>query len=287
MMGLTRDDTDELLKKALLREIVYKRDQEEKTVYTVTGYYLRMDILTSYEEDKWTSLPQWVRNGTANWQLAEWIQLWARELEQIVADPDRYVRIKNRDVLLLEEALELVEAADGICAMPCPCLTTLFPGSPIVEGSVRLGARARATLDRGQGRELTNTEAKEHLIALDRAGLVHTGPRFWRENDPKMEWMSHGNCHPSYSFPMRAGMTVGLVKQYPKVHHEAVIDWEKCTYCGLCIGRCPFSALTRDETPHRVHGVLTRPIEFDKEKCWGCGLCANTCPETAITMKAI
>lgn len=287
MMGLSRGETDQLLKKALRREIVYKKSQDGDTVYTVTRYYLRMDILTSYEEEKWVSLPQWVRNGTAEWQLAEWIQLWVHELEQIVADPDCYVRIKNRDVLLLEEALELVEAADCICAMPCPCLTTLFPGSPLVEGSVRLGARARATLDRGQGRELTNEEAKAHLVALDRAGLVHTGPRFWRENDPEMEWISHGNCHPSYSFPLRAGMTLGLVGQYPKVHHVAVFDWEKCTSCGLCIGRCPFSALTRDDTPFCEHGVLARPIVLDEEKCWGCGLCATTCPEAAITMKEL
>ena len=187
-------------------------------------------------------------------------------------------------MLLLDEVLELVEAADCICALPCPCLTTLFPGSPIVEGSVRLGKRARATLDRGQGRELSSEEAKAHLVALDRAGLVHTGPRSWREHDPEMEWISHGNCHPFYSFPFRAGMTLGLAKQYPRAHHLALIDREKCTSCGQCIGRCPFSALSRNDSPYRVHGVLTRPVQLDEEKCLGCGLCANTCPEAAIAM---
>ena len=157
-----------------------------------------------------------------------------------------------------------------ICALPCPCLTTLLPGSPVVEGSVRLGERTRATLERGQGRRLSTEEAKAHVIALDSAGLVHTGPRGWREQDPDLEWISHGNCHPSYSFPFRAGMRLGLAKQYPRAHHLAVIDRAKCTHCGLCIGRCPFSALWRDETPYKANGVVTKRVKLDEEKCWGC-----------------
>lgn len=287
MMGLSPEDTDRILKKALLREIVYRKTRDGLVTYAVAGFYLRLDILTSYEGENWASLPQWVRKGTSEWQLSEWIQLWTPELRQIIADPDRYVRMKNRDVLLLEEALELVEAAEYVCALACPCITTLLPGSPVVEGSVRLGERARATLERGQGRRLSREEARAHVIALDRAGLVHTGPRSWREHDPDLEWISHGNCHPSYSFPFRAGMRLGLAKQYPRAHHLAVIDWDQCTHCGLCIGRCPFGALWRDDTPHKVHGVVAKLVKLDQEKCWGCGLCANTCPEAAITMVAL
>jgi len=287
MLELSREETDQVLRKAMLREIVYKRDEDGATTYTVTGFYLRLDILTSYEGEQWASLPQWVRKGVSEWQTSEWIQLWTPQLRQIIADPDRYVRMKNRDVLLLEEALELVEAAEHICALRCPCVTTLRPGSPVVEGSVRLGERARATLERGQGRSLSTEEAKAHLIALDREGLVHTGPRAWREHDPDLKWISHGNCHPSYSFPFRAGMRLGLAKQYPRAHYVAVVDWDQCTHCGICLGRCPFGAIYREDTPYSVHGVMTRHVKLDADKCWGCGLCANTCPEGAIIMEEL
>lgn len=285
IMDMSSEEANRLLEKAMVREIVYRRQHEDATTYKVTGFYLRLDILTSYEGESWASLPGWVRNGVSEWQISEWIQLWTPKLRKIIDDPDCYVRMKNRDVLLLEESLEIVEAAQYICALPCPCITTLLPGSPVVEGSVRVGERARATLERGQGRMLSTEEAKAHIIALDRAGLVHTGPRSWREHDPDMEWISHGNCHPSYSFPFRAGLRLGLAKEYPRAHHLAVIDRDTCTHCGTCIGRCPFGALYRDDTPYRVHGVVAKQMKLDKERCWGCGLCANTCPEDAIMME--
>jgi ferredoxin len=287
LVDLSCEEANELLERACHREIVNKDTNGDVTLYSPADFYLRLDILSSYEGGAWTSLPAWRRKAVSEWQMAEWIQRWTPELEQIVADPDAYVPMKNRDILLLEEALELVDAAEYICALPCPCITTLLPGSPVVEGSVRLGERARITLEKGQGRSLSREEAKAHLVALDRAGLVHTGPRAWRQHDPQLEWVSHGNCHPSYSFPIRAGLRLGLAKQYPRAHHLASFDWEACTHCGLCIGRCPFGAISRNDTPYRVHGVRQKQIEFDAADCWGCGLCANTCPEDAITMDSL
>lgn len=286
-LGLSTAEAQALLSRAFQREVINRDDSQGTLRYAAASFYLRLDILTSYEGEKWSSVPGWRRRAVSEWQMAEWIKLWTPQLERIIEDPDAYVRMKNRDVLLLEEALELVEAAEYICALRCPCITTLDPGCPVVEGSVRLGERARITLERGQGRRLTTDEAKEHLLALDRAGLVHTGPRAWREHDPDLDWVSHGNCHPSYSFPIRAGLRLGLAKQYPRVHYVASFDWHACTHCGLCIGRCPFGALSRDDTPHRLHGVLQKLVEFEKEKCWGCGLCANTCPEQAIRMEEL
>ena len=205
---------------------------------------------------------------------------------QLKTAPTDWMPIKNRDVLLLSEAMELIDHTDVICLLRCDCKTSLFPGSPVIEGSMRIGARGKETLARGRGRRLTREEAKAHLIFLDRMGLIHTGPRFWRQYDPDQEWVSHGNCHPAYSFPMRAGMRLGLGKEYPRVHYTADIDWDKCTHCGACAGRCLFGAFYHAGNTVSLHGHTLRRIEFDAEKCWGCGLCANTCPQAAIVMRA-
>jgi NAD-dependent dihydropyrimidine dehydrogenase PreA subunit len=287
MMGISREEAGQLLGGAFHREIINRETREGVTTYSAGDFYNRMDIWTSYETESWGALPGWVRNAVSEWQLGEWFKLWTPAFEKIAKDPDTWVRMKNRDVLLLEESFELVEATDYICVLPCPCKTTLMPGSRVIEGSMRVGERARLTLERGQGRRLTTEEAKAHLIACDRAGLVHTGLREWKKNDPQLEWMSHGNCSPYYSFPMRAGMRLGLAKKYPRAHYVAGVDWDACVHCGVCMVRCPFGAFYHDGADLWVHGERKRQVKYDAEKCWGCGLCANTCPVEAITMEPL
>ncbi len=57
----------------------------------------------------------------------------------------------------------------------------------------------------------------------------------------------------------------------------AYVDSEKCTSCGICVSRCPYSAASVDKetkTPAYINPVL----------CKGCGTCAADCPIDAITM---
>ncbi|MBN1179538.1 MAG: 4Fe-4S dicluster domain-containing protein [Anaerolineae bacterium] len=287
MMRVSEEEAGALLTELFRRDIVDRKAADGGAAYTVGNFYTNMDFWTGFEVGSWQRLPPQVRGAVSEWQMEEWLKLWEREMDIIRRDPDTYVRMKNRDVLLLEEALDLVGAAEAICLLPCACKTTTMPGSPIIEGSMRLGARARQTLERGQGRSLTVDEAKAHLLALDRMGLIHTGPRAWRAHDPQQEWISHGNCHPAYSFPMRAGMRLGMTKAYPRVHHVARVDWDACTHCGVCIGRCLFSAFYHDGSVESVHGQKVRQVKFDPEPCWGCGLCASACPEGVIVMEQI
>ncbi len=286
-MRLGHEEAGALIAGAFQRELVERDRHNGVATYAPGKFYNTMDYLTAYQPERWAPLPGWVRNAVSAWQEAEWIRLWTPQLQEITRDPDTWVRMKNRDVLLLEESLALVEAAEHICLLRCACKTTLLPGSPVIEGSMRVGERARKTLERGQGRALSVDEAKAHLIMLDRHGLIHTGPRAWRQHDPRLEWISHGNCDPAYSFPFRAGQRLGLTKQYPRAHYEAAVDWSKCTHCGACIGRCIFRALYRDSHLAMMHGASLQQVHYNPAKCWGCGLCANACPEGAITMRPL
>jgi len=51
--------------------------------------------------------------------------------------------------------------------------------------------------------------------------------------------------------------------------HEAIIDSEKCTQCGLCRDLCRWNAVREDFT-------------IDPLDCEGCGVCVYFCPERAI-----
>lgn len=284
LMGLDAEETAHLLKGMILREILERSLVGNNYEYKVGRFYATMDYWTSYETGSWSRLPQWSRNAVKEWQLQEFLKLHTPSFEKIAKDPDVWVQMKNRDVLLLDEALDLVAASEYVCLLPCPCKTTFMPGSPVIEGSMRLGARAKETLEIGQGRSVTGDEAKAHLLMLDRMGLIHTGPHFWRQHDPELEWVSHGNCNIAYSFPFQAGFRLGLAKKYPRVHYLAEIDQDRCRGCGTCISRCPFGAVYHDGTTITLHGAKMRAITLEPEKCFGCGLCATSCPEEAITM---
>ena len=50
-----------------------------------------------------------------------------------------------------------------------------------------------------------------------------------------------------------------------------IIDYDKCSYCGLCYTSCNFNAISED-------------IIINNSACEGCKVCEYVCPEDAITM---
>ena len=48
----------------------------------------------------------------------------------------------------------------------------------------------------------------------------------------------------------------------------AVIDVQKCDFCGTCVTVCPTDAIDLKESD----------INVDPELCIGCGSCADICP---------
>jgi len=55
----------------------------------------------------------------------------------------------------------------------------------------------------------------------------------------------------------------------------AVIDEEHCAGCRVCVGLCPYSAISFDEEKKIAH--------INEAICKGCGVCVAACPSGAIT----
>lgn len=56
---------------------------------------------------------------------------------------------------------------------------------------------------------------------------------------------------------------------------QAVVDEDLCSVCRMCIGTCPYNAIS----------VVDDKIKINEELCMGCGICAITCPSYASQLE--
>lgn len=62
-----------------------------------------------------------------------------------------------------------------------------------------------------------------------------------------------------------------------------VIDPQRCTGCGWCVGVCPPHVLSLEAAPN----WQKKSTLHDEAGCTGCALCAVKCPFDAIAMVRI
>jgi ferredoxin len=279
VMGMPLEDARAFANKCFTRCILSRQTKDGEQVYHAETFYRRLDPISMFE--KWGDVPEETRNEVIRWQLQEFIDKYTPAIEEIQKNPDAYVRLPNRDMMLLSEALEAVDAATEHAVTLCDCRTIMMACNRPVEACIRLNDGATHTVERGMGRKLTKEECHALVIELDRQGLMHTGDRRWKERGTNFGFCSCCACD---CYPIQAGISLGMQKQWPRSHYVAVYDEEKCNECGLCAKRCHFSAFHFTDETVMVNGHALPRVAFDVEKCWGCGLCYTGCTKGAITM---
>ena len=291
-MGWSQTEIPELLTRAYERHIITKIvadksvgyifdyvDPAGKTVlWAPAKFYDRLDPLTMQEN--WSDIPEDVRKEISEWWLNGYLEKVTPIIEQIKDDPEAYFQIKQKDFLLLEEALEQVEAAKFHVVVNCDCRSSEMACNHMKEGCIRFDDGARYSIERGLGRVVSKEECKRIVIETDRDGLMHIGGKGWKEHG----LFGFCNCCTCCCFPLRASFRLGSQKKYPRVYSMADRNFDRCSHCGICTRRCPFGAFFRDGSRIEINGKKRKAVAFDPEKCFGCGLCATACPEEAIQM---
>jgi Pyruvate/2-oxoacid:ferredoxin oxidoreductase delta subunit len=186
-------------------------------------------------------------------------------------------------MLLLAEAVQMIEAAELIAVQPCDCRRLGESCSRPVAACLLLNDAARDLLDRGHGRALSRQEGIDLLHRLDRQGLMHTADPDWRQNGA----FYICNCCRCDCYPLRAAEVLGSKGIWPQVRYLAAHDQQRCRSCGACVKRCHYTAFEPTGQTVEIEGKSRQRVSFVAERCWGCGLCANTCPQQAITMQPI
>jgi len=168
-----------------------------------------------------------------------------------------------------EDVLEIIENQEAIAISPCVCRTTKdLTGERCdkpLENCFSFGSHAAYYVENGMGRYITKTEAKEIVVANEKAGLVM---------QPFNSQKIGGMC--SCCGVLRGIKAQPVPADAVKSNYYALVDPEECTGCETCMDRCQMDAIlmTDDDI-----------AQIDLDRCIGCGLCVTTCPTEAMSLR--
>ncbi len=117
-------------------------------------------------------------------------------------------------------------------------------------------------------RPLTREQALATLQRAADAGLVHSV-----SNSREGLWYIC-NCCTCACGILRGMVDLGLQNVVAPSAFVNRADTNLCIACGACVERCPFGALTLEET-----------IQVDALRCVGCGVCIPVCPVGALALE--
>jgi electron transport complex protein RnfB len=179
--------------------------------------------------------------------------------------------VVNYPVAPFEDVLEILENQKSIAVSPCVCRTTKdLTGERCdkpLGNCFSFGSHAAYYVENGMGRYISIDEAKEIVIANEKAGLVM---------QPFNSQVAGGMCS-------CCGCCCGVlrsIKAQPtpadvvKSNYFAEVDTDECTGCETCIDRCQMDAIT----------MVDDVAQISLGRCIGCGLCITTCPGEAVSL---
>jgi len=187
------------------------------------------------------------------------------------------------EVTTYDRAREIIREAGYGAVGLCYCRhkkehldQTCDKGAPVEGICISLGSAARFMTRRGFAKEKS---VDELLAVLDHArtfNLTHITDNI--RHKPSFICNCCRCC-----CELLAGVQMGYLNGIAKTGFSAVIDRERCNYCGACFGACNVKAIA---APKGVTFASRseRYAVVSEEICLGCGACVSACKQGALAM---
>lgn len=184
-------------------------------------------------------------------------------------------------VLSLKDAKEVVHIAWPLAIMHCICRTTTYGRDERSEDEYSCLALGPGMYKwqryphnyKGGIKFVSPEEAEKWLEKWDKRGMCHIIMTY---SDRAVAGVC--NCDYPACWAIRFSLDYGI--HYVLKGHQAVqIDYDKCTGCDICAGRCHFRAITKLV----AYGEHSAPF-IRMDLCAGCGVCVNACPQGALEL---
>lgn len=176
----------------------------------------------------------------------------------------------QQTVLDMSSAESILRTAEVIAVQDCGCRERFHRCDGPLDVCITMDSHARDSVKNG-ARRISPAQALVVLQRSHNAGLVHMAFTSKGEEKPEVICSCCSCCCHSLSAVVRFGIPEHVVAS----EYVAQQNYDSCSNCGTCVGRCQFKARQLDEDNKLV---------FNQDRCFGCGVCVSTCPTKSITL---
>lgn len=256
---------------------------------TIRSYKLKnilnLKILHGYIYGRWTRqylyvllikiFPRLKERGWKWWTNRYHGKVLTPELAQAVFTLDHDISLRDLEQIIpYEQAREIVlSSPTAVAVYECNCRLARKQHCEPTQVCMIIGQPGVDFLLEHHpeiSRRLTQAEALDLLAAEHARGHVHIA---WFKDALNDRFFAICNCCACCCGGIEAMVKYGQ----PMVTASgfvAEVDAQVCVGCGVCADKCPFGAITVDETAM---------ITWDK--CLGCGVCISQCPVNALSLR--
>ena len=172
-------------------------------------------------------------------------------------------------ILAYDDVIKIIEGAKTLSVTKCSCRVIDGKCGKPLEVCMQVDRAAEYNIERGTGRALSKSEAKNIIKLCEDEGLVHVVDN--------RQTVGHVICNCCKDCCLNWPIMKGPKKWVAPSRFEAVVDRDSCTGCETCLERCFFDAIHIEDGSAVVQA----------ENCMGCGVCTVACPTEAIRLKEV
>jgi ferredoxin len=185
-------------------------------------------------------------------------------------------------VLDYERATEVIATATHIGVGACYCRHKMDHlgracDAPM-ETCMALNAAGECLTRQGAARRIDAIEALELLQQAYDHGLV----QFAENVRHGVNFICH--CCSCCCETMVAARRFSNLRPVHTTRFLPVVDHDRCTGCGACVGACPVAAVSVDPVRSHRRDPAAKQAVVDASTCIGCGVCVRACRRGSLSL---